>query len=229
MKKEIKKHGVRNSLLVAPMPTASTSFLMGHTECFEPRQSNIFRRDTSIGNFIVCNEYMVFDLMRLNLWDKLRDRIEVAGGSIQSFEEIPEEIRKLHRTVWEIKQTTLAEMAADRGPFIDQTQSFNLHVREPNTAKMSTIHFKAWKLGLKTGQYYLRTQDTESAVRIAARSNVYKNKDTKSKTVVKKVDSKKESSGSETSKSQKSPETVEKTNQSDGYVCTDDICTSCAL
>jgi len=205
LRSDIKKHGVRNSLLVAPMPTASTSFLMGYTECFEPRQSNIFRRDTSIGNFIVCNEYMVFDLMKLNLWEKLRDQIENEGGSIQSFEEIPEDIRKLHRTVWEIRQTALAEMAADRGPFIDQTQSFNLHVESPNTAKMSTIHFKTWKLGLKTGQYYLRSQDTQSAVRIAARSNIHKTGKNK-QTVVKK-DEKSEKS-EEAKKSSKFTSTV---------------------
>lgn len=164
LRKSIVQYGVRNSLLIAPMPTASTSLLMGYTSCFEPRQSNIFRRDTSVGNHVVINEFLTKKLIDMNLYtDNIINQILQNRGSIQNIAEIPDNIKMLYRTVWEIKQTNIVQMAADRQPFIDQMQSFNIHVNNPTVAKISTILFKAWKLGMKNGAYYTRTRVPEGA------------------------------------------------------------------
>jgi ribonucleoside-diphosphate reductase alpha subunit len=159
LKKKVAEHGVRNSLLIAPMPTASTSQILGFNECFEPFTSNIYTRRTLAGEFIIVNKYLMKDLQKLDLWNEnMKQQIIARNGSIQGIEEIPESIQKLYRTSWEIKQKTLIDMAVSRGAFICQSQSLNLFVADPNYAKLTSMHFYAWKQGLKTGLYYLRTR-----------------------------------------------------------------------
>ncbi|KAI6507094.1 ribonucleotide-diphosphate reductase subunit rnr1 [Pyricularia oryzae] len=159
LKANIKQHGVRNSLLVAPMPTASTSQILGNNECFEPYTSNIYQRRVLAGEFQVVNPWLLKDLVELGLWsDDMKNRIIAEGGSIQNIASIPEDTKKLYKTVWEISQRTVVQMAADRGAFIDQSQSLNIHMRDPTMGKITSMHFTGWKLGLKTGMYYLRTQ-----------------------------------------------------------------------
>ncbi|MCB0326570.1 MAG: ribonucleoside-diphosphate reductase subunit alpha [Bdellovibrionales bacterium] len=159
LKEKIAEYGVRNSLLIAPMPTASTSQILGNNECIEPITSNLYTRRVLSGEFTVINKHLVRDLIARNLWNKeLKDKIIANKGSVQNIEEIPQQVRELYKTVWEIKQKTILDMAADRAPFIDQSQSLNVHMVDTNFAKMSSMHFYAWKLGLKTGMYYLRTK-----------------------------------------------------------------------
>lgn len=165
LRKEVMETGVRNSLLVAPMPTASTSQILGNNECFEPYTSNIYTRRVLSGEFIIVNKHLLKDLVQLGLWNNdMKNRIIAANGSIQGIPEIPAEIRELYKTVWEIKQRTIIDMAADRGAFICQSQSLNLFVDSPTTSKLTSMHFYAWKKGLKTGMYYLRTQAATQAV-----------------------------------------------------------------
>lgn len=152
-------NGVRNSLLVAPMPTASTSQILGYTECFEPMTSNIYARRTLAGEYVVVNRYLMNDLMALGLWTpELKQQIIMRNGSVQGIDVIPEEIQALYKTAWEIKQRTLIDMAAARGAFICQSQSLNLFLENPNYARLTSMHFYGWKHGLKTGCYYLRTK-----------------------------------------------------------------------
>ena len=159
LKHSVKKNGVRNSLLMAPMPTASTSQILGFNECIEPFTSNIYTRRTLAGEFIIVNKHLMRDLAKLDLWNEnMKQQIIARNGSIQGIEEIPESIQKLYRTSWEIKQKTLIDMAVQRGAFICQSQSLNLFVADPNYAKLTSMHFYAWKQGLKTGIYYLRTR-----------------------------------------------------------------------
>lgn len=158
LKADIAKHGVRNSLLVAPMPTASTSQILGNNECFEPYTSNIYSRRVLAGEFQVVNPWLLKDLVDLGLWsDNMKNRIIADGGSIQNIPNIPADIKALYKTVWEISQRTVLQMAADRGAFIDQSQSLNIHLKEPTMGKITSMHFAGWKMGLKTGMYYLRT------------------------------------------------------------------------
>lgn len=165
LRAEVMKHGVRNSLLVAPMPTASTSQILGNNECFEPYTSNIYVRRVLSGEFIIVNKHLLKDLVQLGLWnDTMKNKIISANGSIQHINEIPADIKALYKTVWEIKQRHLIDMAADRGAFICQSQSLNLFVDNPTVAKLTSMHFYAWKVGLKTGMYYLRTQAAAQAV-----------------------------------------------------------------
>lgn len=165
LKEKIAKHGVRNSLLLAPMPTASTAQILGNNESFEPYTSNIYNRRVLSGEFQIVNHHLLKDLTDLDLWDDtMKNRIIGSNGSIQNIKEIPEEIRELYKTVWEISVKTTIKMAADRGAFIDQSQSFNIHVAEPNYGKLSSIHFFSWKTGLKTGMYYLRTKPAANAI-----------------------------------------------------------------
>ena len=165
LKAEVLKHGVRNSLLVAPMPTASTSQILGNNECFEPYTSNIYVRRVLSGEFVVVNKHLLKDLVELNLWnDDIKNRIMQHNGSIQKIEDIPADIKEIYKTVWEIKQRTIIDMAADRGAYICQSQSLNLFVDTPTTAKLTSMHFYAWKKGLKTGMYYLRTKAASQAV-----------------------------------------------------------------
>lgn len=159
LKAKIAIHGVRNSLLIAPMPTAATAQILGNNEAFEPYTSNIYNRRVLSGDFQVVNQHLVADLTELGLWnDDMRNHIIYNGGSIQAIDTIPLAIRQLYKTVWEISVKTQMNMAADRGAFIDQSQSFNIHVAQPNYGKLTSIHFYGWKLGLKTGMYYLRTK-----------------------------------------------------------------------
>jgi ribonucleoside-diphosphate reductase alpha chain len=166
LRSEVKQYGVRNSLLVAPMPTASTSQVFGNNECFEPYTSNIYTRRVLSGEFIIVNKHLLKDLVNLGLWNNaMKNRIIEANGSIQDIAEIPSEIKELYKTVWEIRQRSLIDMAADRGAFICQSQSLNLFVDNPTISKLTSMHFYAWKKGLKTGIYYLRTQAAAQAVR----------------------------------------------------------------
>ncbi|MGO4293755.1 ribonucleoside-diphosphate reductase subunit alpha [Chitinophaga sp. RAB17] len=165
LKKAIVKDGIRNSLLLAPMPTASTSQILGNNECFEPYTSNIYTRRVLSGEFVIVNKHLLKDLVELGLWDnEMKTKIISHNGSIQNIAEIPANIKELYKTVWEIKQRNLIDMAADRGAFICQSQSLNLFVDTPTNAKLTSMHFYAWKKGLKTGMYYLRTQAATQAV-----------------------------------------------------------------
>ncbi|HEY8959410.1 ribonucleoside-diphosphate reductase subunit alpha [Chitinophaga sp.] len=165
LKQSIIKDGIRNSLLLAPMPTASTSQILGNNECFEPYTSNIYTRRVLSGEFVVVNKHLLKDLVELGLWDNdMKTKIISHNGSIQNIAEIPANIKELYKTVWEIKQRNLIDMAADRGAFICQSQSLNLFVDTPTTGKLTSMHFYAWKKGLKTGMYYLRTQAAAQAV-----------------------------------------------------------------
>jgi ribonucleoside-diphosphate reductase alpha chain len=165
LKAEVVKHGIRNSLLVAPMPTASTSQILGNNECFEPYTSNIYVRRVLSGEFVVVNKHLLKDLVELNLWnDEMKNNIIFHNGSIQAIDEIPQPLKEIYKTVWEIKQRNIIDMAADRGAYICQSQSLNLFVDAPSTSKLTSMHFHAWKKGLKTGMYYLRTQAASQAV-----------------------------------------------------------------
>jgi ribonucleoside-diphosphate reductase alpha chain len=156
--------GMRNSLLVAPMPTASTSQILGNNECFEPFTSNLYSRRVLSGEFMVVNKYLVEELVARGLWtSEVRTNIIANNGSIQGMTELPEEIRELYKTVWEIPMKTIINMAKDRAPFICQSQSLNLFLAEPTPSKVSSMHFYAWKAGLKTGCYYLRTKAAAKA------------------------------------------------------------------
>ena len=166
LKREVKKHGVRNSLLLAPMPTASTSQILGNNECFEPYTSNIYTRRVLSGEFIVVNKHLLKDLIKLKLWDEnMKDRLMAANGSIQEIKEIPDDIKLLYRTVWEVSQKSIIDMAADRGAYICQSQSMNIHMQDANFGKLTSMHFHAWKKGLKTGLYYLRTKAAADAIK----------------------------------------------------------------
>jgi ribonucleoside-diphosphate reductase alpha chain len=169
LKEEVKKHGVRNSLLLAPMPTASTSQILGNNECFEPYTSNIYSRRVLSGEFVIVNKHLLKDLVKLGIWnDNLKNKIIVANGSVQNIAEIPENIKALYKTVWEISQKVIINMAADRGAYICQSQSMNLFVQDANFAKLSSMHFYGWKAGLKTGMYYLRTKAASDAIKFTA-------------------------------------------------------------
>ena len=157
--REKAKKGMRNSLLIAPMPTASTSQILGYNECFEPFTSNLYTRRTLAGEFIIINKYLMKDLMKLDIWsEQLKQEIVARNGSIQGISVIPEQLQLVYKTSWELKQRTLIDMAAARGAFICQSQSLNLFVADPTYSKLTSMHFHAWKSGLKTGCYYLRTK-----------------------------------------------------------------------
>ncbi|EMY71249.1 ribonucleoside-diphosphate reductase subunit alpha [Leptospira vanthielii] len=165
LRKEVIQYGARNSLLVAPMPTASTSQILGNNECFEPYTSNIYSRRVLSGEFIIVNKHLLNDLIELGLWNsEMKNQIIAAGGSIQSIVSIPDSIKEIYKTVWEMKQRSLIDMARDRGAFICQSQSLNLFVESPTVSKLSSMHFYAWKQGLKTGMYYLRTKAATQAI-----------------------------------------------------------------
>jgi len=166
LKGKVKEHGIRNSLLVAPMPTASTSQILGNNECFEPYTSNIYTRRVLSGEFVVVNKHLMKDLIKLGLWnDSLKNDIIVNNGSVQNVNSIPQNIKDLYKTVWEIKQKSILEMSADRGAYICQSQSLNVHMQDPNFGKLTSLHFHAWRLGLKTGMYYLRTKAAADAIK----------------------------------------------------------------
>ncbi|XP_055894718.1 ribonucleoside-diphosphate reductase large subunit-like [Biomphalaria glabrata] len=165
LRKRIAQYGVRNSLLMAPMPTASTAQILGNNESIEAYTSNIYSRRVLSGEFQIVNHHLLKDLTDRGLWNEdIKNQIIAAGGSIQGIATIPEDLKDLYKTVWEIKQKVVLEMAADRGAFIDQSQSLNIHIAEPNYGKLSSMHFYAWRLGLKTGMYYLRTKPAAQAI-----------------------------------------------------------------
>merc|ERR1712106_1272539 len=165
LKAKIAKHGVRNSLLLAPMPTASTAQILGNNEAIEAYTSNIYSRRVLSGEFQIVNHHLLKDLTELDLWnDDMKNQIIANNGSIQNVDSIPADLKALYKTVWEISQKVIIEMAADRGAFIDQSQSLNIHIAEPNYGKLTSMHFYAWKQGLKTGMYYLRTKAAASAI-----------------------------------------------------------------
>ena len=159
LKQDIKTYGLRNSLLVAPMPTASTSQIMGFNESFEPITNNLFKRKTLSGEFVVMNKYLIRDLIDLGLWDKaMKNKIMANEGSVQNIDEIPDDMKSIYRTVWEIKQKALIDLSIGRGPYICQSQSLNIFMEDPDFKKLSSMHFYGWSKGLKTGSYYLRTR-----------------------------------------------------------------------
>jgi ribonucleoside-diphosphate reductase alpha chain len=174
LRKKIIKNGVRNSLLVAPMPTASTSQILGNNEAFEPYTSNIYTRRVLSGEFIVVNKHLLEDLVDLGLWDnEMKEAIMRANGSVQHIDNIPQELKELYKTVWEMSMKDIIDMSRQRGYFIDQSQSLNLFMQDANYAKLTSMHFYAWKSGLKTGMYYLRTKSAVNATQFTV-SNVKK-------------------------------------------------------
>ena len=173
LRNEVMTHGVRNSLLLAPMPTASTSQILGNNECFEPYTSNIYNRRVLSGEFVVVNKFLLKDLIELGLWNPtMKNKLIAENGSVQNIPEIPTELKELYKTVWEIKQKTIIDMAAERGAFICQSQSLNLFMAEPNFAKLTSMHFHAWKSGLKTGMYYLRTKAAVDAIKFTVDTQI---------------------------------------------------------
>ena len=164
LREYVKTHGIRNSLLLAPMPTASTSQILGYNECFEPFTSNLYSRRTLAGEYVVVNKYLLKELVSMGIWSEdLKQKIIARNGSVQGITEIPQNLQDLYKTSWELKQRTLIDMAAARGAFICQSQSLNLFVADPSYAKLTSMHFYAWKKGLKTGCYYLRTKASVTA------------------------------------------------------------------
>jgi ribonucleoside-diphosphate reductase alpha chain len=175
LRKDVKKHGVRNSLLVAPMPTASTSQILGNNEAFEPYTSNIYTRRVLSGEFIVVNQHLLKDLVALDLWNEdLKEEIMRANGSVQDVDVIPQDLKELYKTVWELSMKDIIDMSRHRGYFIDQSQSLNLFMENANYAKLTSMHFYAWKSGLKTGMYYLRTKSAVDAIKFTLKQEVKK-------------------------------------------------------
>merc|ERR1712048_1395792 len=166
LKAKVAQHGLRNSLLVAPMPTASTAQILGNNESFEPYTQNLYVRRVLSGEFVQVNRHLLKDLIERGLWDDdVRVQLIAHNGSVQHMEQIPLDLKELYKTVWEIKQRAVLDMAADRGAYIDQSQSLNIHMIDATTAKLSSMHFHAWQLGLKTGMYYLRTKAAVDAIK----------------------------------------------------------------
>ena len=180
LREEVQQYGVRNSLLVAPMPTASTAQILGNNECFEPYTSNLYTRKVLSGEFIVVNKHLLRDLVKLNLWDaKMRQKLMAANGSIQNIDEIPEDLKLLYRTAWELSQKAIIEQAADRGAYICQSQSLNIFMENANFAKLTSMHFFGWEKGLKTGMYYLRTKAAVDAIKFTVDKEVTNQTDAK--------------------------------------------------
>lgn len=177
LKEKVKKYGLRNSLLVAPMPTASTSQILGNNECFEPYTSNLYTRRTLSGEFIMVNKHLMKDLINLGLWnDTMRNRLISTNGSVQNVPGIPQNIKDIYKTVWEISQKVIIDMAADRGAYICQSQSMNIFMQDPNFGKLTSMHFYAWKKGLKTGMYYLRSQAATAAIKFTLDKSSFETK-----------------------------------------------------
>ncbi|OVA00254.1 Ribonucleotide reductase large subunit [Macleaya cordata] len=177
LREMISKNGIRNSLLLAPMPTASTSQILGNNECFEPYTSNIYSRRVLSGEFVVVNKHLLHDLTEMGLWSPaLKNKLIYEDGSVLNISEIPDDLKAIYKTVWEIKQKTLVNMAADRGCYIDQSQSLNIHMVQPSHQKLNSLHFHAWKKGLKTGMYYLRTRAAADAIKFTVDTSMLKEK-----------------------------------------------------
>jgi ribonucleotide reductase alpha subunit len=165
LKEKIAKHGLRNSLLVAPMPTASTAQILGNNESFEPYTQNLYVRRVLSGEFVQVNKHLLRDLITRGMWtEEMRMQLIAHNGSVQHLD-LPSDVKELYKTVWEIKQRIVLDMAADRGAYIDQSQSLNIHMTDATTAKLSSMHFHGWQLGLKTGMYYLRTKAATDAIK----------------------------------------------------------------
>merc|ERR1711879_107737 len=193
LKKDIKEYGLRNSLLVAPMPTASTSQILGNNECFEPYTSNVYIRRTLAGEFVVINQHLLRDLIKLGIWnDLMKNKLIANNGSVQNIDEIPQNIKDMYKTVWEYSQKDLLDMAADRGCFIDQSQSFNVHMVNVSAAKLTSMHFYAWKKGLKTGMYYLRSKAAVDAIKFTVDQEALKKDAAAKMDALKKTAAKKE-------------------------------------
>jgi ribonucleotide reductase alpha subunit len=172
MREQIKQYGLRNSLLLAPMPTASTSQILGNMECFEPITSNIYSRKTSVGVFKVINRHLVKDLEALNLWNEsMKNQIILSNGSIQSIKEIPDTIKPLYKTVWEIKQKYIIDHALARQPFVDQSQSMNLYFEKIDISKVKNAIFYGWKRGIKTGCYYMKSEAASDTIKVVSTSS----------------------------------------------------------
>jgi ribonucleoside-diphosphate reductase alpha chain len=181
LKEEIKTYGLRNSLLLAPMPTASTAQILGNNESIEPFTSNVYSRRVLSGEFPVVNKHLMKTLVEMGLWnERVRMKIIADKGSIQNIPEIPQKLKDLYKTVWEIKMKSVIDMAADRGAFICQSQSMNLFIAEPTLAKLTSMHFYAWKKGLKTGMYYLRTKPKADAIQFTVDQEMLKEMETES-------------------------------------------------
>jgi ribonucleoside-diphosphate reductase alpha subunit len=180
LKQQVKQNGVRNSLLLAPMPTASTSQILGNNECFEPYTSNLYTRRTLSGDFILVNKHLMNDLITMGLWsESMRQKLIQSNGSIQNIAEIPQHIKDIYKTTWEISQKVILDMAAERGAYICQSQSLNIHLNNPNFGKLTSMHFYAWKKGLKTGMYYLRTNAAADAIQFTLNKDAITNPDAK--------------------------------------------------
>ncbi|KAF8691656.1 hypothetical protein HU200_040039 [Digitaria exilis] len=178
LREMISQVGLRNSLLVAPMPTASTSQILGNNECFEPYTSNIYSRRVLSGEFVIVNKHLLHDLTEIGVWSPiLKNKIIYEDGSVQNVAEVPDDLKALYKTVWEIKQKTIVDMAADRGCYIDQSQSLNIHMDQPNFGKLTSLHFHAWSKGLKTGMYYLRTRAAADAIKFTVDTTLLKTLD----------------------------------------------------
>ena len=181
LKDEVKKYGVRNSLLLAPMPTASTAQILGNNECFEPYTSNIYTRRVLSGEFIIVNKHLLKDLVKENLWNSdMRQKIMAANGSVQKIDEVPQKIKDLYKTAWEISQKAIIDQAADRGAYICQSQSLNIFMENANFGKLTSMHFYGWEKGLKTGMYYLRTKAATDAIKFTVDKSVVENTSSKS-------------------------------------------------
>merc|ERR1719395_263628 len=175
LKARIARHGLRNSLMVAPMPTASTAQILGNNESFEPYTQNLYVRRTLSGEFVQVNKHLLRDLIERGVWDEdTRMQLIADNGSVQRVERIPADLKELYKTVWEIKQRHILDMAADRGAYIDQSQSLNIHMIDATTAKLSSMHFHGWQIGLKTGMYYLRTKAATDAIKFTVDVNTAK-------------------------------------------------------
>jgi ribonucleoside-diphosphate reductase alpha chain len=173
LREEVKEHGVRNSLLLAPMPTASTAQILGNNECFEPYTSNVYTRRVLSGEFIIVNKHLLRDLVKEGLWDNnMRQKLMAANGSVQDIPEIPQHIKDLYKTAWELSQKAIIEQAADRGAYICQSQSLNIFMENANFGKLTSMHFYGWKKGLKTGMYYLRTKAATNAIQFTVDKSI---------------------------------------------------------
>lgn len=208
LRTEIMEHGTMNSLLLAPMPTASTSQILGNNECFEPFSSNLYVRRTLAGEFVVVNKHLLRDLIRHDLWsDRMKNKLIAHNGSVQNIREIPQEIKEMYKTVWEMKGKNLVDMAAARGAFIDQSQSLNVHMSDVNFAKLTSMHFYAWKSGLKTGLYYLRTKAAADAIKFTVDQQMLQ-EDNENDTQIE-SEMKKQNSNSNSKKSVAAPQKVD--------------------
>jgi len=176
LKNEIKTYGLRNSLLIAPMPTASTAQILGNNECFEPYTSNIYTRRVLAGEYIIVNKHLLKDLVSLGLWNEdLKNKLIAGNGSVQNIAEIPDNLKALYKTAWELSQKAIIEMSAERGAYICQSQSLNVFMENPNFGKLTSMHFYAWEKGLKTGMYYLRTKAATDAIKFTVEKKYQEN------------------------------------------------------